>query len=99
MYNHGRFVSGTSLSWTHTGMSSSALARSAKPMWSKWACVSTSASISPGARPIPSRTPSKERQEAGVDHGEPSSLLHEVPVEEVFADPVNAIGYVAVQHR
>jgi hypothetical protein len=65
MYSHGRFVSGASFSWTHTVMPSSALARSAKPMWSEWACVSTSASTSPGARPIAFRASNKERKDAG----------------------------------
>jgi hypothetical protein len=102
MYSHGLRVSDASFSWTHTGMPSSTLARSAKPMWSKWACVSTSASTSPGERPIPRRA-SKQGlpggRQAGVDDGDPAPLLYEVPVYVVLADPVNALGYVAVQHR
>src|ERR687893_275538 len=38
-------------------------------------------------------------RQAGVDDGDAAALLHEVPVDEVLADPVHAFHYVAVQHR
>jgi hypothetical protein len=37
-------------------------------------------------------------RQARVDHGELAAFLDEVPVGEVLAYPVNAVGYVAVQH-
>src|ERR687893_151653 len=36
-------------------------------------------------------------RQAGVDDGDAAALLHEVPVDEVLADPVHAFHYVAVQ--
>jgi hypothetical protein len=79
--------------WIHTGTPAVLRARSAKPVWSLWAWVSSTASRASSPRPSAVRVRSSRFQSpgAGVDQYQLAAVLEQVEVADATGQPVNAV--------